>query len=95
MGEIAEVGKELVDDGPVEAEAVIEIGADRVARPFTQQDPARVAGQEPADDEDQEDDPEENRDRDQQPPDDVTGHEPLDEPDAMRGRRRCGVAPAL
>ena len=74
MTQVAQVGDELDRDRLVVSEAVVEVGTYGIRRPFAQQDPAGIAGEQAADDEDEHDDPEQDRDRDQEAADDVLRH---------------------
>ena len=61
-GELLEVGHELDGDRLVEARSVVEGVAGRVGGALAEDGPARVARDEPREDEHEEDDPEQDRD---------------------------------
>ena len=73
-GQLAEVCGELDGDGLIEAVSVDEVVADGLGRPLAERGDARVAGQQPGEREDEEDDPEQDRDAQQQPAQDELEH---------------------
>ena len=75
-------------DGLVETVAADEVVAHRVGRALTEDGAARIAGNDPRQDEHDEHDPEQDRDRHEQPPDDEASH---GLGSSSRCRRRVGM----
>jgi hypothetical protein len=73
-GELLEIVDELDGDRLVEAVAMDEVVTDLVGRPFTEDGPARVTGDQPCKREHDEHDPQQDGDRDEDAADDELRH---------------------